>query len=625
VCARGWLTLRRAVPATIFDLEEETMYDPFTLHRHAGNTRRCHRALVAMLFLALGAAVPRPMVQAQDAPAAEPSASPTPAGPTDQFRRGVPRSAVRGYLEACWARDHARAANYLDLRRLPPAQRDAEGPGLAQQLCQVLDRTLWIDPEVLSGDKLGLAEDGLPPRRDLVGTVTASSGPVDILVERVPREDGTLIWKISSATVARIPELYEEFRYGPITERLPAPLHDIRFLDIALWQWLAVGILLVAAVGVAWLLSRVVVWILRLIVRRTYTQLDDRVLRSIVGPLRVAFGLLFFYSGIVQLSFSARVRALVDSGGQLLAIAVVTWIVLRIVDAFARAAEDRYFGPRRQIAALAPLARRTMKAFIILIAALATMQNLGLNVNSLLAGLGIGGLAVALAAQKTVEHLFGGVTLVTDQPIRVGDFCRFGDRVGTVEDIGLRSTRIRTLDRTVISVPNGDFSSMQIENFSKRDRIWLQTTIGVRYETSPDQLRFLLIEIKRLLLGHPLIDPEPARVRFVRFGAFSLDIEIFAYVLTADMNEFHAIREDLFLRIMEVVAGSGTSFAFPSSTTYVAPDSGLDAERKRAAEAQVHEWRAAQELCLPDFPSDQAAKIRGKLRYPPEGAAVRGR
>ena len=149
---------------------------------------------------------------------------------------------------------------------------------------------------------------------------------------------------------------------------------------------------------------------------------------------------------------------------------------------------------------------------------IAVLENFGFNVTGVLAALGVGGLAVALAAQKTVENLFGGVTLIADQPVRVGDLCRFGDRTGTVEDIGLRSTRLRTPERTVVSVPNGEFASMQLENFAPRDRIRLQAMLALRYETTPAQMRAVLSAISKLLLGNPKIAPNSAYARFVGFG-----------------------------------------------------------------------------------------------------------
>jgi MscS family membrane protein len=235
------------------------------------------------------------------------------------------------------------------------------------------------------------------------------------------------------------------------------------------------------------------------------------------------------------------------------------------------------------------------------------------------AGLGVGGIAVALAAQKTIENLFGGVTLFADRPVRVGDFFRYGDQVGTVEEIGLRSTRVRTLDRTVVSIPNAQFSNMALENFAKRDRMRLWTMIGVRYETTPDQLRFLLARLREVLLAHPRVTEDPARVRFVGFGAYSLDMEVFAYVNTPDWNEFLQIREDIYLLFMDAVKEAGTGFAFPSSTMYLGRDGGLNQDEVSQAEARVAEWREKGILPFPHFPQSMHDQLNNTLNWPPPG------
>jgi MscS family membrane protein len=230
-------------------------------------------------------------------------------------------------------------------------------------------------------------------------------------------------------------------------------------------------------------------------------------------------------------------------------------------------------------------------------------------------------LAFALAAQKSIENLFGGVSLITDQPVRVGDFCRFGDgKMGTIEEIGLRSTKVRTLDRTVVTVPNSSFSELQLENFASRDRVRLLTMLGLRYETSPDQLRYVLTGLREVLVGHPRVADEPQRVRFSGFGAHSLDVEVFAYVETTDFNEFCAIREDLFLRFMDVVQEAGSGFAFPSQTLYLGRDDGLNAERVGHAEEAVRAWRVEGRLPFPDLAPEAAEELRNRLDYPPEGA-----
>ena len=247
-------------------------------------------------------------------------------------------------------------------------------------------------------------------------------------------------------------------------------------------------------------------------------------------------------------------------------------------------------------------------------------DRLGVPVYGIIAGLGVGGLAIALAAQSTVENLIGSLSLFADKPIRVGDFCRYGDNIGTVEAIGIRSTRIRGIDRTLTTIPNGALSKMPIVSYTQRDRMLIQAVIGVRYETSAEQLRYILTRLREMLLGHPRIHPEPARVRFIGFGASSQNVEMFAYVMTRDWNEFLGIQEDVFLRVIDIIQQSGSGFAFPSQTLYFARDGGLDADRTQAAESHVRRWRQEGFLPFPNFSAEQVQRMRGTLGYPPPGS-----
>jgi MscS family membrane protein len=248
-------------------------------------------------------------------------------------------------------------------------------------------------------------------------------------------------------------------------------------------------------------------------------------------------------------------------------------------------------------------------------------DRMGMPVYGIVAGLGVGGLAIALAAQPTIENLIGGLSMFADKSIRVGDYCRCGTDEGTVEAVGIRSTWIRGTDRTLTTIPNAALSKMPVVNFGQRDQMLIQSVIGVRYETSPEQLRYLLVKVREMLLSHPCINAESARARFIGFGACSLDIEVFAYVKTRDRPEFLGIREDVLLRVMGIVAQSGTGFAFPSQTLYFGRDDGLDAERSKAAEAQVHQWRDEGRLPFPNFSPEQVQRMRGALVYPPPGSA----
>jgi MscS family membrane protein len=576
------------------------------------------RAALACLVL-LPSLVASRTARGQDAP--PPTTTTVPEAADESVGFESPRSTMRGFLWAGRDGDWDTAAAHLDLRGRDPS----EGRRLARELKTVLDRKLWVDLDALSNAPEGESDDYQTRDRDLVGTIETSDGDkVKILVERVPGPEGRREWKIARATVQQVGKLWREYGDGPLAEHLPDPFFEIRFLDVQLWQWIALALLLLASVALAWLLTAPLLRLVRAIARRTSTPIDDVLGELIVGPIRLAVGTAVFRAGVYPIWLALRAHRFVTGVCTGLFTIAFTWFVLRLIDAMARVMLRRYLA-RGQIAAtsVVPLGRRALKVFVALLALLAVFQNLGFNVTGILAGLGVGGLAVALAAQKSLENFFGGLSLIADQPVRVGDFCKFGDRIGTVEDIGLRSTRVRTLDRTVVTIPNADFATMQIENFASRDRFLLATTIGVRYETTPDQLRWLLVELKRLLLAHPKVSPDPARVRLGNFGAYSLDIEFFAYVVTTDVDEFIAVREDLYLRIMDVVAASGTGFAFPSQVEYVATDTAIDRERQKAVEAQVGAWRAARKLPLPDVPSDRVAELAGTLDWPPAGAPER--
>ena len=238
----------------------------------------------------------------------------------------------------------------------------------------------------------------------------------------------------------------------------------------------------------------------------------------------------------------------------------------------------------------------------------------------MLAGLGVGGLAIALAVRPTLENLIGGFILFMDKPVRVGDLCRFGDEFGFVEKIGLRSTRIRKYEDSIVTVPNAQFSQLQLENLSSRTKILFRVTIGLRYETTSEQLRFVLAQLRKMLVGHPMVSQEDLRVRFRRFDEYSLGIDVYAYVRTNDRPEYWAIREDLNLRIMDIVKEAGTSFAFPSQTAYFTQDSGLDAGKSREAETQVKDWRANGKLPFPEFDRAEQMEMEDTLEYPPKGS-----
>lgn len=535
--------------------------------------------------------------------------------PDDPLGRGTPRSSVRGFLLSAKDRNYVQAAEYLDLRNLPPGLTESQGPDLARQLRIVLDQTLWIDLELLSTNPEGDQSDNLPVVRERVGRIASEGKTYELLLQRVPRGDGVYIWKFADVTVAEIPELYQQFGYGQLERILPPWMFDVTILGINLWLWAAVIGLGIILYPVAMLVTKMAAIALRVL----HAEFGDQFERFFSGPITLLIWTVMVRSTATALGSSIALSAI----GQARTVQVIAlaWLLMRVVDFMAERAgsnlERRGLGGSRVL--LMPVAR-LIKFVALAGAVLLWLDNAGYKVTTLLAGLSISGVAVALASQKSLENIFGAVTLFTSRPVKVGDFCRFGNEVGIVEEIGLRATRIRTLERSVITVSNAEFANLHLNNYSERDRFWYHPTLQLRYETTPDQIRYILVEVRKMLYAHPKVLAEPLHVRFKSFGEYSLDVEVFAYIGVKSYDESLEVAEDLNLRIMDVVSAAGTDFAFPSEVQYSLPGKPLDEERAKAVSLQVKEWKAKRELYLPNFPADKIAAIKGSLEYPVEGS-----
>jgi MscS family membrane protein len=320
------------------------------------------------------------------------------------------------------------------------------------------------------------------------------------------------------------------------------------------------------------LLSRFALWLTEQGVKRMAPQWNLSLLATFVGPLQLLLSVSLFRAGMEWFAPAALLRLYL---GRVLAVLFFWGVFLLcavIIDAILRRLRRRLEAKHRSFCySVLPLTGRVAKIVVLLFIIAAVLSAWGYNTTTLLAGLGIGGVALALASQKTIENLFGSVAVISDRPVSVGDFCRFGDRMGTVEDIGLRSTRIRTQDRTLVTVPNGSFSTMTLENFDRRDKTLFHVTLNLRRSTTPDQVRTLLQSITKLLKDNPKLETGAMPVRFVGIGTYSLDIEIFIYVLTLNGDEFMKIQQDLFLSIMDAVHSAGTALAVPTQATIAYP------------------------------------------------------
>lgn len=355
----------------------------------------------------------------------------------------------------------------------------------------------------------------------------------------------------------------------PTANRFSTLLLDMT-THLSWWQWVALPLLAITALGAGMLFSRIFHALLVRLASRTTADWDDALVARLPRPMGAFPSMAIFYLGLPAIALEVQPEAIVLRILRTLFILSIFWMIAQGLDVLSDTAIKSPWTQSHPAArALVPVGRRILKVMIWVIAILSLLSDFGFPVGSIMAGLGIGGLAFALAGQKTAEHLFGAVAIGLDQPLSVGDFVRIEEFVGTVESIGVRSTRIRTLDRTVITIPNGKLAEMRIETFAARDRIRLLTTIGVVYDTSPKQMREILENLEQTLRAHPLIWPENVIVRFKRFGESSLDIEVMAWFL-CDWDQFLLVRQEILLQFMEVVEQAGSSFAFPSRTLYVA-------------------------------------------------------
>ena len=550
------------------------------LSRRAGRRRsRLDRRWAAWALALLGAICGmcvRPRVaagQSPSRPAADSARSGAPR--TDASTRVAPtspRAALLTYLELARAGSFEAAAAYLDL----PDSLEPRGPALARELKLVLDHHVWLDLDAVSAAPPGDTTDGLPAGVDEIATISGPAGVHEFVrLTRVTAAVDTVAqpkdWRFSRQTVLRVPAWYAALGNRWLLDRLPSALLRSGPFELLWWQWLVLPLVVGAALLAGSIVGRVVGAGLGLMASRTASTLDDVALRRLRGPINSVITIVIVAALLPRMDLYTPAVDLAHRVLRAGLFLTIFWAVWRLVEVAQQAAsQTRWARSAPASRNLIPLGARSAKIIIAAIAIVAVLSLLGYPVASLIAGLGIGGLALALAAQKTVENLFGAFSIGLDQPFRECDFVRVDDFIGTVEAIGLRSTRFRTLDRTIVTLPNGRLADMRLESYAARDRLRLATSVGLVYETTATQMREVLAGLERVLRAHPKIWPDAVVVRFGELAASSLNIDVMAWFLTSDWGEFQAIREQVLLQFMEVVESAGTSFAFPTSTIHVA-------------------------------------------------------
>jgi MscS family membrane protein len=452
---------------------------------------------------------------------APPAATPPPA-PVDPLGRTSPHGTVLGFLKAAEEKDYPKAAKFLD------------------------------------GKRLRLS-------RERVGTVKTPNGEMPLLLDLVKRTGEPPIWLFSQETLAQVPEVYESLHHKDFETYFPEWSRRIRFLSVPLWRWGAILVFLVAVFAIASVITRLILWLLRKGFKKRFSPGMESSVLALKTPIFCLLGAIMnkVASGY---AITALGRHYWSIAGLVLIWASSGWLLVRVVDILISIVRQRFL-LRMQVerATMVSLLGRIFKILVGLILVVALLTYAGVNVSAVITGLGIGGVAIALAAQKTLADLFGGLSIVMRGAVRVGDFCLIDGITGTVEDIGTSSLSLRTLGRSVVSIPNSKVAEVNLENFAMRDQFWLNQTFTLRFDTPHAVVKEVLEKILQLLLSHPELNKDSARARLINLTPSGPQIEVFAYFRRpgADWAVFLGEQEKIMLQILSIVEEAGTSLAAP--------------------------------------------------------------
>jgi MscS family membrane protein len=498
----------------------------------------------------------------QTAPPADGTAAPAapPPVPVDPLGRTSPHGTVLGFLKAAEEKDYVKAAKFLDGKRSPDTSEE-----LVVQLKTLLDRGLATSIDDISRSPKGNVEDELRLSRERVGTVKTPNGELPLLLDLVKRPGEPPIWLFSQETLVLVPETYESLHHKDYESHLPEWSRQIRFLSVPLWRWGAIIVFLLVVFGIASVITRVILWLLRKIFRKRFSPGVEASVLALKTPIFCLLGAIM-NKVAAGYAMTALGRHYWSITGLVLIWASFAWLLVRLVDILVSILRQRLL-LRMQIerATLVSLLGRIFKILVGLILVVALLTYAGVNVSAVITGLGIGGIAIALAAQKTLADLFGGLSIVMRGAVRVGDACLIDGITGTVEDIGTSSLSLRTPGRSVVSIPNSKVAEVNLENFALRDQFWVHPVFTLRFDTPYSVLKTVLEKIDKLLLSHAEIDKSTARVRLIDLTSSGPKIEVFAYFRRpgADWAVFLEEQEKIMLEILRVVEEAGSSLATP--------------------------------------------------------------
>ena len=482
----------------------------------------------------------------------------------DSFGRDTPRHTVQGFISALGENDYLLASNYLNLSK-------SDNPTtVVRQFKQALDAGGRFQPDLqISNTPEGNLTDQLPPSQENVGVINIGEKSVSLLLERVVSKENEQYWQFSSETLSSIPEVIENSEPTLVSRYTVDSLDGKKLFGYQLADLVAALSMIVSS----FVLTYIAVWLLYHLLRIVYPRVRGVPLPlpdKVILPLSVVIMALILSEVMVYAGVSVTLREPVNRFTDIASWLALTWLLLRVIDAiFTRAVNLSYKKNYTERVSILGLMRKVVKALLLIFAVIVIFGNLGFDLTTGIAALGVGGLALALGAQKTIENLVGSVVVVADSPVRIGDYCKFGTYEGTVIDIGIRSSRVRTLTRTVVTVPNGDFSSMQIENFTSRDMFRFFHQLYLKRTADIDVVFKMVKDLDEFLNEHYLTNQEWNQVNILELRQDCYVIQLQAYINANDVMEFYDKQNVVFVDVLNQVAKYDVEHALPTQQLIV--------------------------------------------------------
>lgn len=482
--------------------------------------------------------------------------------------------AMNDYREGVESKDNAKKARIddavqcLDLNFVQPLSRREMGRETAILLKEVIDRVIVVDYEKVPDEKLDFSWR-------LKGT-SIKIGPI----ESGDRKGEYLFTQSTASRARQFYNMVEHLPYLPasgqgahytepwLERNVPQWLKQ-ELLFFPAWQW--IGLFLAILFGLMLrTLARWFIHRLGSLAKHSRATWDDQVLEALERPSGLVVAAVFWFVAIHLLRFEGTALNALSVAVQVVFSIGLIWSAYRLADVLTEylthltshthsALDDQ----------MVPLLRKALKVFVVVFGALVTLQNLNVNVMSVLTGLGLGGLAFALAAKDACANIFGSVMILLDKPFQIGDWVVAAGQEGTVEEIGFRSTRIRTFYNSVISVPNSVIANANIDNMGRRKYRRIKTFLALTYDTPPEKLEAFLEGVKNIIKANPHTRKDYYHVVFNRFGDSSLDVMLYCFLKVPDWASELVERQNIFLEIWRLAKELGVEFAYPTQSLYM--------------------------------------------------------